>query len=77
MLRAVTLDEEELFLRLMEIGIKARRRPGASNAELVADFDAAAANGEIPAYIIADFRAMSRAACAYFAECVKDGKAVN
>lgn len=75
--KAVALDEGELFLRLIEIGIKAHRRPGASNAELIAEFEVAAMAGEIPAYIITDFKDMARAACQYFAECVAASKAVH
>ena len=64
------VDAAELAVRLIERGIKLQRPPGVSGAEAWKDFEQAAADGRIPAYIVRDFEAMAQIAITYFGQCI-------
>lgn len=64
------IDPQELAVRLIERGCKMKRPPGTSGRQAWAQFEASAAAGKIPEYIVRDFEAMAHIAIAYFGECV-------
>lgn len=71
------IDEAELTLRLLEIGCKIKRPKGKAARDCMAEIDGKVARGEVPAYIVADFRAMARASVEYFGECLRAAKPIN
>ena len=64
------LSHAELAVRLLEIGCHIRRPIGMSGEDALQFHRTAAANGEIPAYIVKDFEDMATAALEYFRECI-------
>jgi hypothetical protein len=76
-MKAVTMNEAELFIRLLEIGVKLKRPKGKTRLEILDQIDQSVACGQIPAYIVEDFKAMTKAAIDYFSECVSAGKSLN
>lgn len=75
--KAVILDEAELCVRLLEIGIKLKRPPYQTAESIMAEFEVGVLTGQVPAYIIADFKLMARAACEYFCEQIDAGHLVQ
>lgn len=68
------IDQAELAVRLIERGCHMKRPPRTSGQEAWDQFEAAAADGSVPAYIVEDFFAMAGIAIAYFGECVAKGQ---
>lgn len=71
MIKFIQIDEGEIFLRLLEKGIKLARPSGKTNEEAIAEVYASADAGKIPQDILDDFKAMTLAVCDYFGEQLK------
>ncbi len=69
------IDEAELTLRLMEIGIGAKRQPGRSARQILADMRTHSFSRDpLAQKVFDDFGQMARASIAYFGECINNGK---
>ena len=64
------INHDELTIRLLEIAIGLKRPEGQSAATEMRRFEDQARRGEIPAYIVRDFKQMATAAIEYLAECI-------
>jgi hypothetical protein len=71
------IDQAELAVRLIERGCHMKRPAGTTGAVAWEQFEAAADDGRVPAYIVNDFLAMARIAIEYFGGCIEAGQRRN
>lgn len=71
------IDVSELAVRLIERGCHMQRPKTQTGDEAWKEFEAAAADGRIPAYIVEDFKAMAHIAVEYFRECLAQSQRRN
>ena len=68
------IDAAELAVRLIERGCHMKRPAGLSGHDALQTFEQAASAGQVPEYIVRDFKAMANIAIAYFSECIAKGQ---
>ena len=71
------ISQEELAVRLIEIGCKIKRPVGSTGPEAWQEIVKSAESDAASAYIVRDFYAMAEAAIKYFGERINDLQKVN
>lgn len=64
------INHDELTIRLLEIAIGLKRPKGENASDAMRTIEGGAQRGEVPAYIVRDFKQMATAAIEYLAECI-------